>query len=113
MVKPHLVPRAPPAPEKSTLMTDDQFENFWALLYSRGPPGSSFHPEAQPDGPSTSSPLRSPADAPREDHGQRGRSNKPTPQRCGTCRGCIANDCGQCKNCRDKTKCATPGLARA
>ena len=108
MVKPHLPPRASAPAEKSALMTDDQFEDFWIMLYSRGafPPR---HPEETAAGPSTPSP-RGAGDAAREENGQRGRSSKPTPQRCGTCRGCIANDCGQCKNCRDKTKCGAARL---
>lgn len=101
MVKPHLPPpRQPATPDKSILMTDDQFEDFWALLYMRGAPGR--FQETAPAGSSAGSPHS--AGEAREEGGQRGRSSKPTPQRCGTCRGCVANDCGNCKNCRDKTK---------
>lgn len=104
MVKPHSPQKGGgPSDDKSTLMTDDQFEDFWALLYSRrrrmlveassheGPPG---------------------ADPTREDASIRGRSNKPTQQRCGTCRGCTASDCGNCKNCRDKPRFGGPGIKK-
>ena len=84
MVKPHLPPRASAPAEKSTLLTDDQFEDFWALLSSRGAGRFAQAPAAG----SSAGPAHDAAGEPREDNGQRGRSSKPTPQRCGTCRGC-------------------------
>ena len=108
MVKPHSAPRNDFAAGKSTLMTDGEFEDFWALLAARG---TAVLAE-QMNGSSPGAP-RSPGEAAwREDGGARGRPSKPAQQRCGTCRGCTASDCGSCKNCRDKTKCASLPLLR-
>ena len=92
MVKPHSPPK--PTSQRSTFMTDGEFEDFWAGILSR------THPSAGE--PSLANDL---TDEMREAVANRGRSNKPTHQRCGTCRGCTANDCGACKNCRDKPRC--------
>jgi len=100
MVKPHSPPKS--LAERSTLMTDDQFESFWAGLYSRGR-------AAFADAPANEA---TPIDDTREAAAHRGRSNKPNNQRCGTCRGCAANDCGACKNCRDKPRFGGPGIKK-
>ena len=115
-MKPHAIRPTYEPPAQSTLMTDDQFENFWMMLLARG---ADRHPKAPTSGPLTVAP-RSPGDTSREDPSQtkarddpqRGRSTKPTLQRCGTCRGCTASDCGGCKNCRDKTKFGGPGIKK-
>ena len=100
MVKPHSPPihHSGAALERSTLMTDDQFEDFWESMARRRNilAGESAYSVAE----------RSEAAARSEEAAHRGRPNKPTHQRCGTCRGCAANDCGNCKNCRDKPRCA-------
>ena len=102
MVRPHpMGGRAGSSGERSTLMTETEFEDFWALLAARGPP---HHLQEASPASQASPSLWSPSEAAREDGAHRARPGKPALQRCGTCRGCTATDCGQCKNCRDKTK---------
>ena len=31
---------------------------------------------------------------------------------CGECPGCVRDDCGQCRNCRDKVKFGGPGTKK-
>ena len=33
-------------------------------------------------------------------------------RRCGICQGCIREDCGQCRNCKDKVKFGGPGTKK-
>lgn len=33
-------------------------------------------------------------------------------QRCGICQGCLREDCGQCRNCKDKVKFGGPGTKK-
>ena len=100
MVKPHSPPihHSGAALERSTLMTDGEFEDFWESMARRRllVAGEAAYNAA----------AESAAAARSEEAAHRGRPNKPTHQRCGTCRGCAANDCGNCKNCRDKPRCA-------
>jgi len=102
MVKPHSPPKQQTL-DRSTLMTDGEFDAFWAGLAFRGrpPTGAAGQPDEVETGEET-----------REAVANRSRPNKPTLQRCGTCRGCTANDCGACKNCRDKPRFGGPGIKK-
>lgn len=33
-------------------------------------------------------------------------------QGCGSCQGCLREDCGQCRNCKDKVKFGGPGTKK-
>jgi len=103
MVKPTSPPKQPML-ERSTLMTDGEFDAFWAGLAFRGH-GSASAGRQPPDKVEGHGEVREAA-------ANRSRPNKPTLQRCGTCRGCTANDCGACKNCRDKPRFGGPGIKK-
>ena len=41
-----------------------------------------------------------------------GASRRRRAQGCGACPGCLRDDCGQCRNCRDKVKFGGPGTKK-
>ena len=95
-------------PGASILMTDGEWENFWAMLEARR--GEIPTQRA----PTTILPTRSPLHQTMNRLQQEGewgaaesglkmRPHK-THHRCGTCKGCTSSDCGLCKNCRDKPR---------
>ena len=99
-----------PPPAASTIMNDDEFENFFQLLDARR---VNFREGPRPDVVYPASPARE-ATRPQMEWGSGGGGDPvPSParqhkvhHRCGTCRGCTSSDCGLCKNCKDKPRCA-------
>lgn len=112
--------RAPGSGPGSYLMTDGEWENFWATRDSDFLTTATLVGEERSDSDDEAvvvsllasgcgfklavSSISKPA------YGSRGRGSRTT--RCGSCVACHAQDCGHCKNCKDKPRFGGPGIKK-
>jgi len=115
----HARARAPGPGPDSQLMSDGEWDSFWARRETNFPAAATLSAvcEESNDEAVVVSLLASgcgfklvASSGGKPSGGSRNRSSRST--RCGNCVACHAQDCGTCKNCRDKPRFGGPGIKK-
>jgi len=112
--------RAPGYGLDNYLMTDGEWDNFWARRETNFPATATTLSAvcAESDDEAVVVSLLASgcgfklavSSGGKPSYGSRNRSSRST--RCGSCVACHAQDCGTCKNCRDKPRFGGPGIKK-